>query len=157
MRNFGAKIQKNVVFKKYIFLIFWEKIEFEFSRQIKKNIFWHANVSFIGTNQALSLLVLCELLVVALWVSDFDFFFLEFPLDLLPCFMGGVSDPLSKSFREELLAELLIRERVPAPKTPSALSKRLRVLVLSHFLIAFSALVLLFSGFLKKKERKIEL
>ena len=72
-------------------------------------------------------------------------------MDLLPCFMGGVSDPLSKSFREELLAELLIRERVPAPKTPSALSKRLRVLVLSHFLIAFSALVLLFSGFLKKK------
>ena len=65
--------------------------------------------------------------------------------------MGGVSDPLSKSFKEELLAELLIRERVPAPKTPSALSNRLRVLVLSHFLIAFSALLLLFSGFLKNQ------
>lgn len=70
--------------------------------------------------------------------------------------MGGVSDPLSKSFKEELLAELLIRERVPAPKTPSALSNRLRVLVLSHFLIAFSALLLLFSGFLKN-QREIEI
>ena len=60
--------------------------------------------------------------------------------------MGGVSDPLSKSFNEELLAELLIREREIGP---SVLSKRFRVLLLSHFLIAFSALVLLFSGFLK--------
>ena len=76
--------------------------------------------------------------------NDF-FFFLEpvfgFPL----CFMGGVSDPLSKSFNEELLAELLIRERGDGP---SVLSKRFRVLDLSHFLIAFSALLLLFSGFL---------
>ena len=99
-------------------------------------------LGFIGTNQALSLLVLC----VVLGASDL-LFFLDLPLDLP--FMGGVSDPLSKSLREELLAELLIRDREPAPKTPSALSKRLRVLVLSHFLMTFSALVLLFSGFLQ--------